>query len=271
MVGILLLDSFVEVTSVQSLYRLEDFVLLAEHAPHQHVELHTFILNPIFAASSRFLLREIMRLHGATCIYYKIQYETPIPDVLKEFVQLTPRPQIALPAEISRELAASAAAAGEKLGAARPAPFASHALFLVTCKAMSEPKIVNNARIVVLGSSDASLALLETLVSVPYLHFSSLCLVAPKASQRLRAPRGTFASVADSDETLAAAADSFFARACSYTPVEVAALNLGARVRIIEGRMLDLDRQGKAVVMTDGSVSSTACIIPPYTSPAPCN
>jgi hypothetical protein len=253
-VGVLLLDSHVDVASVQSLYRLEDFVLLAEHEPRQHVELHTFVLNPIFAASSRFLLREVMRLHSATCIYYKIEYETPVPDVLKEFVQLTPRPQVALPPELSEELTASAAAAGEEPRDAGPGSFASHALFLVTRKTMTEPKVVNNARIVVLGSSDASLALLQTLVSVPHLHFSSLYLVAPKASQRLRAPRGCFASVADADEGREAAADSFFSRACSYTPAEVAALNLGARVQIIEGRMLDLDRQGKAVVMTDGSL-----------------
>lgn len=254
MVGVLLLDSCVDVAKVQSLYRLEDFVLLAEHEPRQHVELHTFVLNPIFAASSRFLLREVMRLHSATCIYYGIKYDTPVPDVLKEFVQLTPRPLVAVPAELTDELMASAAAAGEEPEDASPYSFASHALFLVTRKTMSEPKVVNNARIVVLGSSDASLALLEALVSVPYLHFSSLCLVAPKASQRLRAPRGTFASVADADEALEAAADSFFSRACSYTPAEVAALNLGSRVQIVEGRMLDLDRQGKAVVMTDGSL-----------------
>lgn len=253
-VGVLLLDACVDVAKVQSLYRLEDFVLLAEHEPRQHVELHTFVLNPIFAASSRFLLREVMRLHSATCIYYGIKDDTPVPDVLKEFVQLTPRPQVAVPAELTDELMASAAAAGEEPEDASPYSFASHALFLLTRKMMSEPKVVNNARIVVLGSSDASLALLEALVSVPYLHFSSLCLVAPKASQRLRAPRGTFASVADADEALEAAADSFFSRACSYTPAEVAALNLGSRVQIVEGRMLDLDRQGKAVVMTDGSL-----------------
>ena len=244
-VGLILLDAAVDVPSVQSLYRLEDFILLAEHEPRQHIELQTFVLNPIFSASSRFLLREVMRMRMASCIYYKITPETPVPDVLREFVQLKPRPQVCVPPSIQREL--------EDDGEVQvpSGTFARHALFLITRKMIGEPKSINNSRIVVMGSSDASIALLETLTSVPYLYFSSLHLVAPKANQRLRAPRGAFSQVADPDEALDADADAFFSRECSYTPAEVAALNLGARVQIIEGRMLDIDREGKAIVMAD--------------------
>jgi len=61
----------------------------------------------------------------------------------------------------------------------------------------------------------------QTLVSIPYLKFTSISLVAPKAAQRLRAPRGTFAEVSGAVEALEAGADAFFARSCSYTPAEV--------------------------------------------------
>ena len=88
-----------------------------------------------------------------------------------------------MPAEVLSEIC------GER-GAPPPPPPPSSPLFFLTRKLISEPKIVNNTRIVVVGASDTSLALLEMLTAVPYIHFTSLYLLSPDAAARLRSPRG---------------------------------------------------------------------------------
>jgi len=88
-----------------------------------------------------------------------------------------------MPAEVLAEIS------GER-GAPPPPPPPRSPLFFLTRKLISEPKIVNNTRIVVVGASDTALALLELLTAVPYIHFTSLYLLSPDAAARLRSPRG---------------------------------------------------------------------------------
>ena len=87
MVGFALLRSSVEIGLLQSQYMLEDFILFAEHQPEHHVELLTFVLNPIFSTSSRFVLKEAFRLMRASCLYLRLAPSTPIPGILSELVQ----------------------------------------------------------------------------------------------------------------------------------------------------------------------------------------
>jgi len=97
------------------------------------------------------------------------------------------------------------------------------ALFFLTRKLISEPKIVINARIVVVGVSDTALAFLETLLTVPYLTFTNLYLLAPRAAERLRTPRGVLpdeaatGDAATGDEPGRRAAP-FLSHTCGYSP-----------------------------------------------------
>jgi len=163
-VGVALVRPAVDVSELQSQYQLEDFILMTEHKPAGHVELLTFVINPIFARSSRHVLREALRQLGASCVYYRLHPAAPIPDVLLEFVQVKPRAQITVPDRLKAELVAD----GSLVDASAPlCPSATSSLFFLTRKLISEPKIVNNTRIVVVGASDTALALLESLLSVP--------------------------------------------------------------------------------------------------------
>ena len=119
--------------------------------------------------------------------------------------------------------------------------------YFLTRKLISEPKIVNNARVVVVGASDTALALLESLLTVPYLQFASLYLVAPHARAKLLSPRG-------GDGSDPSALPSFLARTSTYTAAELSKLALGARVRIVDARIADIERQRKAVVLPDDSI-----------------
>lgn len=53
------------------------------------------------------------------------------------------------------------------------------ALCFTTRRMLSEAKIIKNSRIVVVGASDTSISFVEALLSISYLHFTNIVLVAP--------------------------------------------------------------------------------------------
>ena len=257
LVGVVLVKSTIDASELQGLYALEDFILFTEHKPSQHFELKTFVVNPIFGRSSRFMLKEVFRLLKKSCLYLRLYPSTPLPEVLGEFVQVRPRRQIT----VSPSLAAEVADLRGEAEYTRPT--ADGALFFLTRKLISEPKIVNNSRIVVVGASDAALAFLETLLTVPYLTFTNLFLLAPRAAERLRLPRGAAEDEAADEATGggggAAAADggaptAFLSRTYGYSAAELRQLAIGARVRLVESRMVGIERARKAVVLPDDSI-----------------
>jgi len=262
-VGLVLLDDACDVSALSSQYALEDFILFSEHQPDAHALLHALVLNPIFTTCSRFFLREVFRQHKKSCVYLQLKPGQPVPTVLPEFVQAKPRRQ----PTTSLALQAEQAKQREQLGLA-PKDFSATpagSLYFLTRKLLSEPKIINNSRIVVVGSSDAAIALLEALISVPYLFFSYLYLVAPQAHDRLRWPRGEPGTVQIGEEDYeksrpyhrreeSRGMSPFFARTSGYTKEELATLGIGARVRVVDSAMADIDRAAKAIVLPDGSI-----------------
>ena len=61
MVGVVIVSTQCDAAALQSRYTLEDFILFPEHQPSHHMALQTFVLNPIFQRSSRFVLKEVRR------------------------------------------------------------------------------------------------------------------------------------------------------------------------------------------------------------------
>jgi hypothetical protein len=53
------------------------------------------------------------------------------------------------------------------------------ALCFTTKRLLSEPKIVKNSRIVVVGASDTGISFIEALLSISYLQFTNIVLIAP--------------------------------------------------------------------------------------------
>jgi hypothetical protein len=53
------------------------------------------------------------------------------------------------------------------------------ALCFSSKRLLSEPKIVKNSRIVVVGASDTGMSFIEALLSISYLNFTNIILIAP--------------------------------------------------------------------------------------------
>ena len=242
-VGVVLLDDGVDVAQLRTHYALEDFILFSEHRADAHSMLLGLVLNPIFMQCQRYVLREVFRQHKKSCVYLQLaKGHAVVPTVLPEFVQAKPRRQVSTSPVLIAELNKQRAQLALPM---RPSKPADGSVYFLTRKLLSEPKIINNSRIVVVGASDTALALLEALICVPYLYFSYLYLVAPMAHDRLHTPRGERADGAPA---------SFFARTSTYTREELTSLGLGARVRVVDANPVDIDRQAKAIVLPDGSI-----------------
>ncbi len=116
------------------------------------------------------------------------------------------------------------------------APFA---LCFTTKRLLSEPKILKNSRIVVIGASDTGISFVEALLSISYLHFSNITLISPGGLPHHHVP--------DKKGNLKA-------YSTSYTHEELRKLMLEARIQVIDSRVTDIDRSDKNVILHDGKV-----------------
>jgi len=104
---------------------------------------------------------------------------------------------------------------------------------------LSENKIVKNSRIVVVGASDTSISFIEALLSISYLHFTNIVLIAPGGLPH---------------NHLVEKCENLKAYSTSYTNEELKKLMLESRVRVINARKVDIDRSDKNIVLHDDTV-----------------
>ena len=113
------------------------------------------------------------------------------------------------------------------------------ALAFSTKRLLSEPKILKNSRIVVVGASDTGISFVEALLSISYLYFSNITLISPGGLPHHHIPKK---------------ASNCKAYSTSYTSEELKKLMLESRVQVVDSRMTDIDRSDKNVILHDGRV-----------------
>jgi hypothetical protein len=90
-IGAFLLAKDVNLEYYKSHFHIQDAVLLNEHERKAHTKLIFSIINPIFERSTRFILKELLRLSGNTCMYFEIHDQTVIPTIFNELVHVRSR------------------------------------------------------------------------------------------------------------------------------------------------------------------------------------
>ncbi|KAF4675449.1 hypothetical protein FOL47_007757, partial [Perkinsus chesapeaki] len=135
---------------------------------------------------------------------------------------------------------------------------------IITKSMMLYPKSLVNSRIVVVGASDAGLSMLANLLSTPTLHFTSLTLLAPGGinyflddelegtSRRDESLSRLFKSQ-QSEKGLPSSlrrVRSLTASTVAFNPRELRRLMMDSRVRILDARMLALDKESRQISVT---------------------
>uniref|UniRef100_K3WJG2 Cilia- and flagella-associated protein 61 N-terminal domain-containing protein n=1 Tax=Globisporangium ultimum (strain ATCC 200006 / CBS 805.95 / DAOM BR144) TaxID=431595 RepID=K3WJG2_GLOUD len=239
-------------------FDLESFLLLPYHRSKDQAIVDQFLLNPIFYACTRYILEEIMRIFRKTCLFYQVptlgtkatnksHRRATISPIVHEFVLAPPRRSI----EISGDEVAQYPDDAEKVQ--QNANYDTFALFAISRKLLSEPKLVANQRIVVVGASDTAFTLLQRLLSVPYLRFTNITLISPNGMDI--ADMGLPDPIASTSLTTAAATPhpSDFARRSLFSRKEIDQFSLHTHIRVIASRVVQIDRLAKAVLLMDGS------------------
>ena len=171
-------------------FHVQDQILMGEHDRKGHSRLVYSIINPIFEKSTRFLMKELLRLSDKSSLYFEIQTKTVIPTIFHELVHIRSRrfphfldrkwdherydPQ--KDEEGNEESVIPVDGKDRDPLDEEQAPFA---LCFSTKRLMSEPKILKNSRIVVVGASDTGISFVEALLSISYLQFTNITLISP--------------------------------------------------------------------------------------------
>ena len=207
--------------SLREHFRMDTLLPTEYHCGNEHAILTHFVVNPFFTGQSRAILSEIMRLYRKSSLSYRLYPGQELLPIASKFVQVQPH---SLNQVVQREEARA------------KSPGSNFALYLLPQRLLSEPKIINNTRLVVIGASDVGLAFLERLMFVPYMNFSHIKLISTHGI-----PEG----MAQGLETV----QDLLKKPSIYTKLNLEQLRLDASIQVIENKMVAIDREAKCVVI----------------------
>jgi hypothetical protein len=131
-------------------------------------------------------LKEVLRLAAKTCLYFEISNKTVIPQIFNELINVRTRrfphflkrkwDHVRNAYQNEEENREDMDGAERDFLDEEEAPFA---LCFITRRLLSEPKIIKNSRIVVIGSSDTGISFIEALLSISYLRFTNIVMISP--------------------------------------------------------------------------------------------
>jgi len=222
-VGIAVLKTAETHSSFIAQYEVENFIKETHHNFSKiPVILVHLIVNPLFEHQSRWFLEEIMRITAVTTLLYPVDASArrdhaTLKIAKTELVPVKRRRQIQYPNNIRD---------GSKV-----LPPHDFCLQMITSNIIYEPKIIVNAKILVVGASDAGLSFLETLVYAPHLRFNNLTLI---SSDGIPVP------------------DAPYVNSECFTPSELKQVGLDYYVNVIKSVTTEIDRVHKSVKLANG-------------------
>lgn len=203
-------------------YDIESCVPFERHRARAQAVLNDMVVNPIFGSSSRFILKEAMRLYDKTLLYHEAYTNDAVP--LQVLETLVPVPARWRPTPLPNE---------ELLGRKRDDGVEDGRLLHYFARRLaSEPRTEVNERVVVVGLSTCAVGMLRALLLSSKANVKRVTLISEPGTQRASS------IVVDED----------------YPELfELAALGLGQRLRVVKARAVDVDREAKHVTLPDGA------------------
>jgi hypothetical protein len=226
-------------------YNVDDVVSFERHRSRSQAMITHWVMNPIFTRSARFFLREVMRFYYKSLLYMEVfrEFGPPCAEALLEMIPVRP----------TQRLPGDASAAGHSESAlhiadahATPGASCENPLFIITKYNLSLSKTVCAKRVVVVGGNSAALSILETLCFAENLFLTNIFYVTETDN---------FRQFGSSDE--GKLDSNNFRGQLSVRDVEdptrsyLDALGIANRVVVITGRLTDIDRKSRAVVISD--------------------
>jgi len=224
-------------------YHVDEVINFDRHRLRAQSQITNFVINPVYSKWTRYILREVMRKCMKSLLWFQNPAENPaVQEIVEELIPVAPRrrmqptPGAALPM-IEKP---------NSNGVSVQSP-----LFYLTKRQLTELKICIPKKIIVIGGGSASYAILEKLLFVPNLTLPNLQLV-------MELPPKAF-KTNESDPSLEysekCSGDLSYDDADDPSMAELSALGLAHRISIVRGRLTDIDRANKAIVISDEIIS----------------
>ncbi|CAH8532772.1 unnamed protein product [Schistosoma rodhaini] len=240
LVGVAILRDEHHIEWLRAHYNIEDFIYFTHHARNEHVSLYHFLLAANFQSRTELFLREILRQSKKTCIYYRVLppyadeskfSQCTLITCLSKLSPVKPRKQIIFPESLLNNIKAPENRILEKFNSLP-------ALFMTTGKLLMEPKEIINARIIIVGASTTGLAVLEKLVTCPYVRFTNLVLLSPNGLP------------GDTLERINPLAYKFLSTDYAYPVDYLSQLGFKVCVNVIHGKLTAIDRKFKRITIS---------------------
>ena len=245
-IGISLLSKEVNIDYYDSHFSIRDYINLDKISKYFHSRIIFFETHKNFVQYTKVIFTEILKLINKIAIYYEITPDAEItPKFFKDFILTRNRkfPHFIMKEwEYKKEQYEDEKIKTRTDGEERDEldeQESDFCLVYLSKKMLVESRIANNNRIVIIGASDAGISFIESLLSIRYLEFSYIYLVAPG---------GLLYHHIDSE------INNMKVSINNYQLKELKKLLLEKRIKIINSKVLDIKPKQKYIQFEDLSI-----------------
>lgn len=229
-----------ELTNMRKLYSVDRLVDFNRHRLRSQACINTWLMSSLCEERASFFLSEAMRQFGKTLLYY---YDSPFKStqefILRKLFPVKPR------------LWNDKVGAAERRQSVSQGVVAGDTLYLISKQLLNKRKTIVETKIVVVGDSANAFALLESLVFNPFVYLTKIKLLIDNVAFGLSLDHSEDTSIKyrnDMNGCMSVVNHQYL------HPDEFQSLGLYRRVELVKGRLTDIDRSSKAVIVNDKSV-----------------
>jgi hypothetical protein len=218
-------------------YVLDDHVVFERHRGRAQAMVVHWVMNPIYSQWSRFVLQEVMRVYNKTVLYYHHLSRDSKPNI-----------------EIQEEMFPISTRFG-------PTPKQTDALnmngeggyqqfyplYYIQKKKIIDAKAKVGKRVVIVGGNSSSFTVLEKIALCHEINVTNIFLIMENPPQAWQSKQEFgLDEVGDNFSGCLSLKD-----VNDVTEQEINALGLPARCTLVQGRLTDIDRKNRAVIVSD--------------------
>jgi hypothetical protein len=245
-IGIFLISNEVNISYYDSHFNIRDLSNLDKISKYLQGRIIFYLCHKNFSQYTKILLKEITRLVNKVTLYFELSpNEAKFPEFVKDLHMTNNRkfPSLIVKkynhdVECYEDDKIKTKTDGEERDEVDEVE-SEFCLFMMTKKMFAETRIANNNRIVVVGGSDTGVSFIESLLSIRYLNFSYIYLIATGGL--------LYHHIEDEIQNLKVSLNN-------YQLKELKKLMLENRIKIINAKVIDIKPTMKYVQLHDFSI-----------------
>ena len=249
-IGIFLISKEVNFDYYDSHFNIRDYVNTEKLSKYLHGRILFYSVHTNFQQHTKVFIKELLRLVNKISFYYEItpnnlSNENNTENFFKDFILTKNRkfPHFIMKNWDYEKIEYEDEKIKSRTDGEERNPLdeeeSDFCLSMITKKTLSDIRIANNNRIVVVGASDTGISFIESLLSMRFVDFSNIFLIAPGGL--------LYHHLSDEKHNLQVPFSN-------YMISDIKKLLLESRIKIIDIKIADINRLDKYVKFEDNSI-----------------